>query len=323
MKNLIKKILKEEIELKENLKYSSKLIDLIIKESLIISESEEKEPDMIWDFTDVERNVKNSTSWIKTKEEALDYLKLLNQKIKNLDTNVRKRIFKIALISLIGVLGVKQTQNFGDEVINLDSGKENKTIVNNIQGKTNIKVDKTTKIRNYSDSLLNHLKYEEGSIKFKGEPVLTAYDIGDGAKTIGYGHAVFSDPDKGDNGGKYDFLPKYDRIIPGKTKITKDQAEILLIDDIEIAKEQLNKILDTWELNGIKPSISQGMYDAMISMIFNMGINQFRKSDFIQFVKNNKLDEAGEQIKNESSRMFKKFPGLKDRRENESKLFNS
>jgi hypothetical protein len=51
--------------------------------------------------------------------------------------------------------------------------------------------------------------------------------LGDGAYTIGYGHAVFKDPSRGDNGGKYDFLPKYNKIVPGKTRITPKQAEIL------------------------------------------------------------------------------------------------
>ena len=63
------------------------------------------------------------------------------------------------------------------------------------------------------------------------------------------------------------------------------------------------------------------MYNSMISLIFNMGITNFRKSDFIQLVKQNKLEEAREEIKNISSNLFRKYPGLKIRRENEYKMF--
>ena len=59
----------------------------------------------------------------------------------------------------------------------------------------------------------------------------------------------------------------------------------------------------------------------MISMIFNMGVGNFRTSEFIQYVKRNQMDKAEEQIKKESSRSFRKFPGLKDRREREANMF--
>ena len=63
------------------------------------------------------------------------------------------------------------------------------------------------------------------------------------------------------------------------------------------------------------------MYNAMVSMIYNMGIGNFRMSDFIQFVKRGQMKKAQEQIKQESSGSFGRFPGLKIRRNNESELF--
>ena len=172
----------------------------------------------------------------------------------------------------------------------------------------------------FSDSLVDFLKNEEG---IGGEPVLTAYDLGDGAYTIGYGHAVFRDPSRGDNGGKYDFLPKYNKITPGKTKITPEQAEILLRDDIKTAADGLDRLLDEWKAKGINPEITQPMYDAMVSMIYNMGIDNFRQSEFIQLVKKNEFKSASEVIKNTSNQMFKKYPGLITRRSKESELFKS
>jgi GH24 family phage-related lysozyme (muramidase) len=65
------------------------------------------------------------------------------------------------------------------------------------------------------------------------------------------------------------------------------------------------------------------MYDAMVSMIYNMGIDNFRQSNFIQLVKVNKFNEAAEEIKSISKHMFKKYPGLKTRRIREYELFKS
>jgi GH24 family phage-related lysozyme (muramidase) len=95
------------------------------------------------------------------------------------------------------------------------------------------------RIRKSSEGIFNHLKREEGSVRHKGEPILTAYDIGDGAYTIGYGHAIFPGEDEG-----YEFLPNYNDIVPGQTAITKKNAETLLKNDIIEAEGIINKILD-------------------------------------------------------------------------------
>ena len=83
----------------------------------------------------------------------------------------------------------------------------------------------------------------------------------------------------------------------------------------------MNEILDDWESQGIKPKITQGMYDAMISMIFNMGRKGFRTSDFIQYVKLGDLEKAKKEILNTSSHMFNEYPGLKTRRQKEYEMF--
>jgi GH24 family phage-related lysozyme (muramidase) len=64
------------------------------------------------------------------------------------------------------------------------------------------------------------------------------------------------------------------------------------------------------------------MYDAMTSMSYNMGIGNFRNSDFIQMVKRGEMEKAKEEIKSVSSQMFNKYPGLKKRRKKESEMFN-
>jgi GH24 family phage-related lysozyme (muramidase) len=288
-------------------------LNRIVKRLSILTEDGKLEPDMEWDFT--KKELDKSKQWVQTKEDVKEYLKLLFQKVKDLPKTTKIKILKYVLVSFIGLVSLKElstiTNQVSPEKIDLAlSGQIN-------QEKTQIKIRKS------SPELLNHLKWEEGSIREKGKPVLTAYDLGDGAYTIGYGHAVFKDPSRGDNGGKYDFLPKWEKIKPGKTKISPKQAEILLKDDIKIAEVGLNKILNDWENQGINPQINQKMYDSMISMIFNMGIGNFRKSEFIQMVKRGDFDSASQEIKNISSHMFRKYPGLKVRREKESELFSS
>lgn len=218
--------------------------------------------------------------------------------------------------------GFLDTQNFngyyGDKTQNaLKKLYEPKMVEGTEIGPKTLKMleEPIIKIRKSSDSLIDHLKWEEGSIKNKGEPVLVAYDLGDKAKTIGYGHAIF--PNEVEN---YEFLPHYNKIVAGQTKITKNEAEILLMDDIEEAESIINTILDQWEEQNIKPRITQGMYDAMVSMAFNMGPG-IRTTEFIQYVKQGDLKGAKEEILNTSSQMFNKYPGLKSRREKENKMF--
>ena len=292
----------------KNITESEYYLNKVISKLSLLTEDGKTKPDMEWDFTNIKKDLDKSKQWVKTAEDVKNYLALLFQKVKNLPKKTKIKIIKYVLFSFVGLIGLKELNSVAKEVS---------------PEKIEIKLKKAEeeiKIRKSSDQLLNHLKQEEG---IGGKPVLTTYDLGDGAYTIGYGHAVFADPSRGDNGGKYDFLPTYDQIEPGKTKITPKQAEILLRDDMKVAEDGLNRILNDWEKEGIKPNINQNMYDAMISMIYNMGVGNFRMSDFIQMVKRGDTKSAAQEIKNVSSNMFSKYPGLKTRRERESKLFTS
>lgn len=292
--------------IQSKLTYESVLDDLVYKLSFITEEDGKTEPDMEWDFTKAKEEIDLSKMWVKTKEDALEYINTLKNKIQNLPKELKRKILKYVLYSFLGLLSLTQIQTQIEEPIQQVVKKEKQVIKN---------VVKDLRIRNSSEKLLDHLKWEEGSIRDKGEPVLTAYNLGDGAYTIGYGHAIFPNEQEG-----YDFLPRYNRIIPGRTKITKADAEILLKDDIKEAESIINRILDQWEEQGITPPITQGMYDAMVSMAYNMG-PKIRKSDFIQYVKQGDFKGAKEEILNTSSQMFNKYPGLKTRREKEAKMF--
>jgi GH24 family phage-related lysozyme (muramidase) len=282
-----------------------KLNEMVFKLSLL-TEDGKTEPDMEWDFTDVKKDLDLSKLWVKTKEDAKEYLSILREKIKELPTDLKKKIIRYVMYSFLGLLSLNQIQSSLEPTLQKAVETEKQVLP---------KVVEQPRIRQSSEDLIDHLKWEEGSITRKGEPVLTAYDLGDGAYTIGYGHAIF----KGENEG-YDFLPKYNKIRPGRTKITKEQAEILLKDDIKIAEGIVNEILNDWEDQGIKPKLTQGMYNTMVSMAYNMG-RGIRTKDFIQSIKRGDFKLAKKQIAQTSSGLFKKFPGLQIRRAKEAQMF--
>lgn len=80
---------------------------------------------------------------------------------------------------------------------------------------------------------------------------LTVYDCSKGKKTIGYGHVIL----KNEN-------------LPGK--ITKEKAEKLFSIDIKIAETVINR--------NVKVELTQGQYDALVSLVYNWGSGNFLKS---------------------------------------------
>ena len=284
--------------------YEGILDNMVFKISLIVEDGK-TEPDMEWDFTNVKKDIDKSKLWVKTKEDAIQYIESVSDKIKNLPPELRKKILKYTLYSFVGLLTVKQLNKTVEPALKKTVEVEKETIKKIIP----------PRIRKSSPNLIDHLKYEEGSIVNKGEPNLVAYDLGDGAYTIGYGHAIFPDEEE-----SFNFLPRYSKIRPSRTKITKENAEVLLKDDLIESESIINRILNQWEQKGIKPSITQGMYDAMVSMAFNMG-RGIRTSKFIQAVKQSDFDLAKKLILTTSENLFDNFPGLELRRKKESEMF--
>lgn len=269
-----------------------KILESLFNKLSILTEDGKTEPDMEWDFTKGELD--KSKKWVKTKEDVKKYLTLLFDKMKRIPKKVKINILKYVLASFVGILTVSELTKVVDEV------SDGKIILNKPTEKIiEPEVVKVERIRKPSDSLIDFLKDEEG---YSDE----GYNIGDGKITIGWGHAE----DVGDSQYKVG------------QKISKQEAEKLLRQDVKVASDALNRILDKWESDGIKVDINQDMYDAMTSMSYNMGIGNFRNSDFIQMVKRGEMEKAKEEIKSVSSQMFNKYPGLKKRRKKESEMFN-
>ena len=302
MKHLIKSLVKEQLETRI---FESSLNDLIL-----ICENEDKSRTFEWDVA--QEQLEKTMSTIHTPTQGEKFLEVLLNKTKNIPSGFRKKMVKYASIGLIGLLSLNTVSSLlsanapeiKNEVMSSINVTTNQKDKEEVKNKEEVK-DSIQTPNSVSQDLINHLKYEEGSIKHKGEPVLKAYKLGDGAITVGWGHA--------------------EKIRRSKFKvgqvISRETAEQLLKNDIDYAEEVINDILASWDKKGIKYTINQDMYDAMVSMAFNMGRRGFRTSDFIQLVKKGKYEEAKEEIKQTSKKSFKKHPGLKSRREKESQLF--
>jgi len=145
-------------------------------------------------------------------------------------------------------------------------------------------------------------------IKKHEKLMLNAYTIGDRiggerAITIGYGHA------NPESRSKYQL----------GDKITKEEAERLLKKDLQRKEEGVKRIFRQWKEQGIDRKITQGMYDAMVSMAFNMGIGGLRRSEFIQELKKGNYKKAADLIT--STRVSDRFSGLIKRRHDERDMF--
>ena len=325
-KSIIKEEIKKQNTRNQKIVECSQILENLVNNFLLINEVEwlkdKPSPSYEWDLEpNIERQLDQSLTWVKTKEDVVKYLNILLEKIKKLPKPLKAKIIKYVLASFLGILTLSQVKSIEKQI-------QNEPVkVNTFPSVENL-IKKQEKIRKPSQNLYDHLKKEEG---IGGEPVLYFYNLGDGAYTTGYGHAVFSDPSRGSTGGDYEFIPKYKDIVvydkknPNKniTTITKKEAEKLLYDDMLKASEGVNSILDEWEKKGINPKITQGMYDAMVSIAYNHGVGNLRMSNFIQLVKRGEFKKAKEEIKNISSNLFGQYPGLKTRREKESKMFMS
>lgn len=202
----------------------------------------------------------------------------------------KKNIAKLIVGSLLSVLTVSQTVSYIQRNF---SQEDEKTLIEVV---SKFKDPLTMSISSVG---LEHIKDHE---KLR----LKAYTIGDGKITIGYGHA--------ESIGKSAF--KIGQII------SEEIANYLLQKDIKIAEDGVKRIFKQWKEQNIIINITQGQFDAMVSMAYNMGVSNLRTSDFIQALKNKNLARAAELIKT-TNIDEEKFPGLTDRREKEYNMFIS
>lgn len=126
--------------------------------------------------------------------------------------------------------------------------------------------------------------------------VRTAYLDPVGIWTIGYGHT----------GG-----------VKSGDVVSESQAEMLLRDDLTTAERAVNS-------HGLH--LSQNQFDALVSLVFNIGSGNFSRSTLLRMAKQNANDPAiaGEYrkwVKGRVNGRLITLPGLVKRREAELKLY--
>lgn len=122
---------------------------------------------------------------------------------------------------------------------------------------------------------------------------LTAYKCPSGTWTIGFGHTG--------------------NVHPGDT-ITRTQADNLLEQDIAHIEGYLNSL---------KLTIDQNQFDALTSLIFNIGQTAFSGSTLLKLIRQNPKDpEIAVQFRRWIHCRGQVLPGLQRRREEEIKLYN-
>ena len=121
---------------------------------------------------------------------------------------------------------------------------------------------------------------------------LDAYLCPAGVPTIGYGHT---------HGVKMG------------DRITEEQAEKFLIDDLAVVEREVNRY-------GFE--LTQNQFDALVSFVYNVGARNFRSSTLLKRLKDNPNDpDIANQFKRWVYGNGKVLPGLVRRRNEEAKLY--
>jgi lysozyme len=198
---------------------------------------------------------------------------------------------------MIKEIDLKQLEAEKDSV-DVDISKKDKVVAN---------ATKTTKKDKYVDPQTLTLSQKGWDMIRDHEKLrLSAYKIGDGKITIGWGHA---EPIKT---SKYKI----------GDKITKEEAQKIFINDVNAAANGARRMFSQWiEYRGHDIKVTQGQFDAIVSMMFNGGVSGFRKSNVAELLELGKYKDAANAIS--TFKISDDFPGLEERRKKEKELFNS
>lgn len=119
-----------------------------------------------------------------------------------------------------------------------------------------------------------------------------AYRCAAGVLTIGFGHTQNVKP---------------------TDVITQEQAEKLLIEDLKVCEDCINKT--------IKIPLLQNQFDALVSFVYNVGCGNFIKSTLLKKINEGKISEAANEFQKWNKAGGKVLAGLAKRRNEEMELF--
>ena len=126
---------------------------------------------------------------------------------------------------------------------------------------------------------------------------LRAYRDSVGVLTIGYGHTSMAGPP----------------VVKPGMRITKDKAEAIL-------KRDLKKYEDAVR-NALKVPVTQEMFDAMVSLCYNIGPAGFRRSSVLKFTNRRLFDQADDKFLLWNKAGGRVLRGLTRRRHAEAELY--
>jgi antitoxin component YwqK of YwqJK toxin-antitoxin module/GH24 family phage-related lysozyme (muramidase) len=224
-----------------------------------------------------------------------NYINNILYKIKNLPYHTKKKYLSIALSALLGYTSYPVIQS----ALNKTPDNESKEILKQIIKEKEVSIFKDGTNLRLSNKGFEHIMNEE-------KPKLTAYNLGDGKITIGYGHAEPINTTK----------------LKVGDKITMEQAKKYLKSDLKVAADGVRRMLNQWKKQGGNYKITQDMFDALVSMAFNMGVSGLRNTEMVKHLKQGNYKTAGQLIK-QTNINPDSFPGLEIRRKKESQMFLS
>jgi lysozyme len=88
----------------------------------------------------------------------------------------------------------------------------------------------------------------------------------------------------------------------------------LLSQDVKPAEQSVN--------NGVKVSLNQNQFDALVSFTFNVGGGAFSSSTLLKVLNQGQYDQVPDQLRRWTKSGGRTVQGLVNRRENEIKLWN-
>lgn len=164
------------------------------------------------------------------------------------------------------------------------------------------------KTSNLGISLIKHYEsLHDGDLKKIGlQPKMCPAGIW----TVGYGHAL-----RDLNGQWLKGISGYNRLLelyPDLETLTEAEADDILIDDLEIFENAINKILS---------QLAQHEFDAIISFCFNCGVGNFKSSTLLRRLKGERgsIMDAWYMWNKSGSKILR---GLQLRRESEYILYS-
>lgn len=127
---------------------------------------------------------------------------------------------------------------------------------------------------------------------------LHAYLDTGGVPTIGWGTTVY---------------PSGRKVKIGDV-CTEEQADAYLKNDVKSSVASVNSL--------VKVKISQLMFDALVSFVYNLGAGQFRSSTLLKHINSSKFDLASKEFQKWKFDNGVAQPGLLKRRQAEQKMFD-